>query len=313
MFKKFDIAAMDKAGKQAKAELFQKGATWDAPALSVWWKKWYLKAGHKRLGRALLELTNDKTKKESAPGMNEVGAVEQVSGIPVKKPVQAKKRAKPKTHNPLGNISSAVTLIRRAERTVLDDLTSGRVKEEQAITERLVGAIYEHFNDRTYAGILWSSLTGTARKGDAQHCADLLGSLHVGLKDYSIQMGFLARVKYLRSGERLATPEFDRLKQQCAKMLSHSSASFVFLCQKKDFSVLPAIAVASLDDAGKLAGLTRRPLSKFFQEHVNCFFGDQALYASNDETLNELRQKVNARHALLLVGKLKNQASQKGH
>jgi hypothetical protein len=29
---------------------------WNARALAAWWERWYLKAGHKRLGRALVEI-----------------------------------------------------------------------------------------------------------------------------------------------------------------------------------------------------------------------------------------------------------------
>jgi hypothetical protein len=43
---------MDAAAANAAKE-FQ--ATWTAQEVAKWWKKWYLTAGHKRLGRILVQ------------------------------------------------------------------------------------------------------------------------------------------------------------------------------------------------------------------------------------------------------------------
>jgi hypothetical protein len=45
---------MDEAAAQAQAELVKSYATWSARDLVTWWSRWYLKAGHKRLGRLLV-------------------------------------------------------------------------------------------------------------------------------------------------------------------------------------------------------------------------------------------------------------------
>jgi len=47
---------MDDAAIQAVAELEKNVASWSAKDLITWWTRWYLKAGHKRLGRALVAL-----------------------------------------------------------------------------------------------------------------------------------------------------------------------------------------------------------------------------------------------------------------
>ncbi len=47
---------MDEAALQARAELVKKIETWSAKELIAWWTRSYMKAGHKRLGRILVEL-----------------------------------------------------------------------------------------------------------------------------------------------------------------------------------------------------------------------------------------------------------------
>ena len=48
---------MDDAAAAAKRELLEHLDEWSAKAVAKWWGVWYLKAGHKRLGRLLVELT----------------------------------------------------------------------------------------------------------------------------------------------------------------------------------------------------------------------------------------------------------------
>ena len=45
---------MDKAAQDAAQEL---NPGWTAQEVAQWWAKWYLKAGHKRLGRLLVTMT----------------------------------------------------------------------------------------------------------------------------------------------------------------------------------------------------------------------------------------------------------------
>lgn len=48
------INRMDEAATLAAAEFNKDYVNWSARALALWWAKWYMKAGHKRLGRILL-------------------------------------------------------------------------------------------------------------------------------------------------------------------------------------------------------------------------------------------------------------------
>ena len=56
------LAEMDAAAVEAEKEL----STLDQAAVEIvaaWWAKWYLKAGHKRLGRLLVKIAKSKVKK----------------------------------------------------------------------------------------------------------------------------------------------------------------------------------------------------------------------------------------------------------
>jgi len=49
------LQRMDKAAEDARDELDAFIDQWSAISLADWWSRWYLKAGHKRLGRILVE------------------------------------------------------------------------------------------------------------------------------------------------------------------------------------------------------------------------------------------------------------------
>jgi hypothetical protein len=48
---------MDEAAEKAYEEIKANLDAWSAKDLVKWWAGWYLKAGHKRLGRALVALS----------------------------------------------------------------------------------------------------------------------------------------------------------------------------------------------------------------------------------------------------------------
>jgi len=51
---------MDNAAADAKKELSKHLDDWKVIDVGKWWAAWYLKAGHKRLGRLLVELAKQK-------------------------------------------------------------------------------------------------------------------------------------------------------------------------------------------------------------------------------------------------------------
>src|SRR6185437_4742054 len=174
--------AMDEAAEHAKRELITHASEWDAVAVGHWWNKWQTKAGNERLGRVLSELQDQKV-------ISTFVSEHPISTLAADlEPKLRKPRVDHRDLSPLQKISRAKTLIGRAEKTVLQDLNSGLVKDEEGITERLIGAIHQQFNGRVYEGIRWSAMTLTAHKRNAQETtfgADLLGVLQLRLKDYS--------------------------------------------------------------------------------------------------------------------------------
>ena len=56
----FDPQAMDTAALEAKHELDDL-PTEQVAAMAEWWHKWYLTAGHKRLGRILVNIGKEMT------------------------------------------------------------------------------------------------------------------------------------------------------------------------------------------------------------------------------------------------------------
>jgi hypothetical protein len=47
---------MDAEAIRARQELEKHLDKWGARDLAIWWNRWYLKAGHKRLGRTLVDI-----------------------------------------------------------------------------------------------------------------------------------------------------------------------------------------------------------------------------------------------------------------
>ncbi len=55
-----DMAKMDDAAAEARTKLEKNIGSWSALDVAAWWKDSYMRAGHKRLGRILVELAKKK-------------------------------------------------------------------------------------------------------------------------------------------------------------------------------------------------------------------------------------------------------------
>jgi len=55
----FNVEDMDNAAKEAETELTEKMPGEAVTQVAEWFAKWYLKAGHKRLGRLLVKIAKN--------------------------------------------------------------------------------------------------------------------------------------------------------------------------------------------------------------------------------------------------------------
>ena len=58
----FNVEDMDKAAKDAEKDLTETLSGESVTGVAEWFAKWYLKAGHKRLGRLLVTIAKDPDK-----------------------------------------------------------------------------------------------------------------------------------------------------------------------------------------------------------------------------------------------------------
>jgi hypothetical protein len=156
---------------------------------------------------------------------------------------------------------SAKRIADAANRTTTS-LIDGRVEQEPAFTDRLLGRIEEAMREFELHGVRWTAKTLTDRAPGAQektYGADFLGVLRISLEDYAVSKGFLAQAKLIEPEDSMSRRDFDRMEQQCRDMLELSPDSFVFLYSLSDIRVVPALSLVS-------AGY-RNPHELIFPEH----------------------------------------------
>lgn len=210
-------------------------------------------------------------------------------------------------------IKGLVDKIGKIEKETLDALRNGRVEQEQAITDRLLGVMEYVLNGKTTAGVKWTVKTLTDRGRGSQESefgADFLAAFELSLDGYQVAKGFLAQSKLIEPSQTFSSNEVDRLKEQCEKMLSHSSASFVFLySQQSGIVVVPAIEVLAARNCNPHE-LISRSMKKFYEEHFECFIGDREIRCANPKALEELRNRYEARQLVVLSGSGENEPVQ---
>ena len=108
-----------------------------------------------------------------------------------------------------------------------------RVLEEPQLTDRIIGAIEDRIQSRQFDSVVWKARTLRTGRGKAaeEKCygADLMGILDVALPDYTTTKGFLAQAKRAEPGNLFNKTEWNRLHNQCKKMLDRTPDSFVFV------------------------------------------------------------------------------------
>ncbi|MEH1894594.1 MAG: hypothetical protein V7K94_04580 [Nostoc sp.] len=200
-------------------------------------------------------------------------------------------------------ITNIISNIGKVEKQTLEAMRDGRIEQEPAITDRLLGVMEHVLNNKTTAGVRWTVKTLTDRGRGSQENefgADFLAALELEIEGYQIAKGFLAQSKRIEPSQTFSRQEFYRLQEQCRKMLSHSSASFVFLYSQQSIVVVPAIEIITARDCNPHE-LISKPMKKFYQEHFECFIGDQNIRSANPQALEELRNLRNRYEARRLV------------
>ncbi|UYN95209.1 MAG: hypothetical protein KIT25_24900 [Enhydrobacter sp.] len=178
-----------------------------------------------------------------------------------------------------------------------------RTEQEPAITDRMLGYIEAAMHGFEARGVKWVAKTLTDRgrgSQESRYGADFAGVLSISLPGYKVNKGFLAQAKMIEPSERLPPGEFGRLQRQCEGMLSSSPDSFVFLYSRSGITIVPALAVLSTISRNP-HDLYSRSLSRFYEEHFECFIGDRRLQAPTPEALETLRADYQARKLLYLA------------
>lgn len=178
-------------------------------------------------------------------------------------------------------------------------LSEGRIEQEPAMTDRMLGRIEQALVNLEIGGIIWKAKTLTDRGRNAQESrlgADFVGVLNVKTEGYFVAKGFLAQAKMIR---RNGFDDMRELVQQCEQMLVLSPDSFVFLYTEKGVEVTSANAVIAA--SGNLSAVHGEKAQKFFLNHFLCMIGDQAISRATPAGLDELVEKANSRRRLLIT------------
>lgn len=198
-------------------------------------------------------------------------------------------------------VRGAARRIARAINNSVMALQEGRVEQEPAMTDRMLGSIEESLRDFDVKGIRWSAKTLTDRgrgSQESEYGADFMGVLNITLPEFVVSKGFLAQAKLVKNG---SSGNVKELKQQCEKMLNLSPDSFVFLYWPNEVRVIPALSVvASKVDPIELYS---RSAQRFFEEHLQCFIGDRTIQSATPATLKVMRDRFEVRSAILLQAK----------
>lgn len=201
-----------------------------------------------------------------------------------------------------GIIRESAARIAEAANRTRTSLSDGRIEQEPAFTDRMLGRIEEAMQGFEVKGVRWTAKTLTDRAPNAQEKtfgADFCGVLDIALPDYNVKKGFLAQAKLIEPGASMKKEEFERMQGQCHDMLSTSSESYVFLYSKEEIRVVSAVSVISSSRRNP-HDLYSRNVARFYEEHFECFIGDHQINTPKIEVLAELRERINARNLLYL-------------
>lgn len=199
-------------------------------------------------------------------------------------------------------VREAARRVAEAASMTLDAFRDGRIEQEPAFTDRMLGHIEHTMQGFEAKGVRWGAKTLTDRGPMSQESvygADFLGVLDIKLPGYSVSKGFLCQAKMVEIGAYISRSEYNRMRDQCEKMLSLTPASFVFIYSKVGIWVVPAISIIGSDCINP-HNLYSRSVARFFEEHFSSFIGDRRIHVPHRITLAALAEEYHSRNALLL-------------
>lgn len=199
-------------------------------------------------------------------------------------------------------IRESAARVAQAAEGAVDALRDGRVQQEPAFTDRMLGRIEEAMRNFEVKGVRWSAMTLTDRGRGAQertYGSDFAGVLDIRLAGYAVRKGFLAQAKLIEPNQYIPPTEYGRMREQCEAMLARTPDAFVFVYSLHGIIIVPAISIVSADNVNPHE-LYNRSISRFFELHFECFIGDRDLSSPNIGGLKRLRERIDARRLLLL-------------
>jgi hypothetical protein len=194
-------------------------------------------------------------------------------------------------------IREAAAHIAGAAGGTVEALVEGRVEHEPAFTDRMLGRIEAAMEGYVRKGVRWSAKTLTDRGRSSQERefgADFAGVLNIDLEDYKVNKGFLAQAKTIEPRVRVPPAEIQRMVVQCEQMLSHTPDSFLFLYSTLGIFVVPAVSIVG-GHFSNPHDLYARSLSRFYEEHFECFIGDREISSPSPQMLDALRERLRVR------------------
>lgn len=202
-------------------------------------------------------------------------------------------------------IKGLVAETAKAEQETLEAFRDGRIEQEPALTDRLLGRMEHVLNGSTIAGVRWTAKTLTDRGRGSQekeYGADFMAVYEMSNSKHNIAKGFLGQAKIIEPGASITKKVFENMHEQCRKMLAHSPCSYLFVySMSTSIQVVPAqeIVDSVIRNPHELSPLS---FSKFYWKHFECIIGDHSIKTASPDMLGELRRKYNARLLFFLTG-----------
>jgi hypothetical protein len=200
-------------------------------------------------------------------------------------------------------IRESAAHIAEAANGAVEALVEARIEQEPAFTDRMLGRIESAMDGYVTKGVRWTAKTLTDRGQNSQERefgADFAGVLDIDLEDFKVSKGFLAQSKMIEPRVSVPARDIERMVDQCEVMLKHSPDSFLFLYSMGGISVVPAVSVVG----GHFSNpheLYSRSLSRFYEEHFECFIGDREISSPTPNMLDGLRERLRVRRLSYLA------------